>query len=310
MRSLDRKIHDLDFPNLYFPEIYCMQGGYKRFFELYPELCSPSSYVSMTDGRYLEEHKLASKLWKKKGELSPFASKCPSPSLFLSPRSFPSSSVSSSRASTPSASMCASPASPHARSFSSFSSAPSPLTRSSSSLATTSPLTRSSSSSTVSSPITRSSSSLSERRHEVESPSDLMFDMPSPVRSPSRSPVRSPQTLSSSQSSPEFLAFRRDPTESLGLPEFSLSRRRPNIRPLDLNGINHPRTGRRIYLDESDSSSLSSLSLPTLPTLPSDPVFGLSGGDDSFVMSLQVQVAERSRRPKRLLSFADPSSPV
>lgn len=36
LRERDRKIHINDYPNLFYPEIYVMEGGYKLFFEFYP----------------------------------------------------------------------------------------------------------------------------------------------------------------------------------------------------------------------------------------------------------------------------------
>jgi hypothetical protein len=48
LRERDRKIHgDRYFPHLFFPELYVMRGGYKHFFNSFPELCEPRSYLPM-----------------------------------------------------------------------------------------------------------------------------------------------------------------------------------------------------------------------------------------------------------------------
>ena len=48
IRDLDRKVHGMDgFPNLFYPEMYLLEGGYKCFFERFPMHCDPSAYVPM-----------------------------------------------------------------------------------------------------------------------------------------------------------------------------------------------------------------------------------------------------------------------
>lgn len=37
------------YPDLFYPEIYILEGGYKAFSEKHLELCHPKSYVSMND---------------------------------------------------------------------------------------------------------------------------------------------------------------------------------------------------------------------------------------------------------------------
>lgn len=50
MRQFDRKLHGIKgFPNLHFPEIYVIAGGYRAFHQKYPELCTPHNYISMED---------------------------------------------------------------------------------------------------------------------------------------------------------------------------------------------------------------------------------------------------------------------
>jgi hypothetical protein len=40
------------YPKLYYPEIYILQGGYSGFFSHYKERCEPQSYVAMQDERH------------------------------------------------------------------------------------------------------------------------------------------------------------------------------------------------------------------------------------------------------------------
>jgi rhodanese-related sulfurtransferase len=59
LRNMDRMRNP--YPSLTFPEIYIMEGGYKKFYSVYPELCSPKGYVAMDDENYRnlcrKEHK-------------------------------------------------------------------------------------------------------------------------------------------------------------------------------------------------------------------------------------------------------------
>jgi M-phase inducer tyrosine phosphatase len=54
-RELDRSQNT--YPDLSFPHIYLLAGGYKEFWEKYPDLCS-GGYVSMRDSHYLESGEL------------------------------------------------------------------------------------------------------------------------------------------------------------------------------------------------------------------------------------------------------------
>ena len=40
------------YPKLYYPEIYILQGGYSGFFQNYKERCEPQNYVAMQDERH------------------------------------------------------------------------------------------------------------------------------------------------------------------------------------------------------------------------------------------------------------------
>lgn len=53
LRDWDRKVNN--YPNLYYPEVYILSGGYKRFFEEFPDLCDPSRYLTMFDSSYSEQ---------------------------------------------------------------------------------------------------------------------------------------------------------------------------------------------------------------------------------------------------------------
>jgi len=50
LRQLDRISNT--YPSLTLPDVYIMEGGYKAFYEAYPDLCSPRDYVSMWDTRF------------------------------------------------------------------------------------------------------------------------------------------------------------------------------------------------------------------------------------------------------------------
>lgn len=53
LRNIDR--HKNEYPKLDFPEIYVLEGGYRNFYENYPELCTPNCYIQMNDKRFKEE---------------------------------------------------------------------------------------------------------------------------------------------------------------------------------------------------------------------------------------------------------------
>jgi len=55
MRSHDRVVNAVGFPYLHFPDIYVVEGGYKNFFQQYPEYCTPQAYLEMRDPRFAEE---------------------------------------------------------------------------------------------------------------------------------------------------------------------------------------------------------------------------------------------------------------
>lgn len=54
-RSLDRQYHLTDYPQLSFPSIYLLDGGYAQFYENCKEFCQPIAYVSMFEQKYHQE---------------------------------------------------------------------------------------------------------------------------------------------------------------------------------------------------------------------------------------------------------------
>jgi hypothetical protein len=37
------------------PDVYVIEGGYKKFFKEYPDLCEPNGYTRMIDPKYSNE---------------------------------------------------------------------------------------------------------------------------------------------------------------------------------------------------------------------------------------------------------------
>jgi len=56
-RSEDRNIHERSYPQLYYPEIYLLEGGYKGFYEYSKEFCIPNQYRTMIDIDYQEQYR-------------------------------------------------------------------------------------------------------------------------------------------------------------------------------------------------------------------------------------------------------------
>ncbi|XP_003384718.1 PREDICTED: M-phase inducer phosphatase-like [Amphimedon queenslandica] len=49
MRKVDRERNGMEFPKLYYPELYLIEGGYKNFYATHPDLCEPKEYKTMLD---------------------------------------------------------------------------------------------------------------------------------------------------------------------------------------------------------------------------------------------------------------------
>ncbi|CAF0789181.1 unnamed protein product [Adineta steineri] len=56
-RSEDRNIHEKNYPQLHYPEIYLLEGGYKAFYEYSKEFCLPNQYRTMIDVDYQEQYR-------------------------------------------------------------------------------------------------------------------------------------------------------------------------------------------------------------------------------------------------------------
>ncbi|XP_065649983.1 M-phase inducer phosphatase 1 isoform X2 [Hydra vulgaris] len=61
LRNKDRDIHQHCYPNLYYPEMYILEGGYKEFFNQKKEYCTPESYQEMADPNFAQDLKKFSK---------------------------------------------------------------------------------------------------------------------------------------------------------------------------------------------------------------------------------------------------------
>nr|XP_045590164.1 M-phase inducer phosphatase-like [Procambarus clarkii]XP_045590165.1 M-phase inducer phosphatase-like [Procambarus clarkii] len=84
LREMDRTANKEHYPALHFPETYLLEGGYKAFFEKYPELCTPNDYVRMLDANFAEDLKLfrgKSKSWAAENKQSRGRSALPRPGL-------------------------------------------------------------------------------------------------------------------------------------------------------------------------------------------------------------------------------------
>ncbi|KAL3659046.1 hypothetical protein V7S43_015930 [Phytophthora oleae] len=68
VRNVDRRLHADSYPELYYPELYLIDGGYKHCFEtLQHEICAPSAlYVTMEDERFVEECRREFAAWRRR----------------------------------------------------------------------------------------------------------------------------------------------------------------------------------------------------------------------------------------------------
>lgn len=49
LRRIDRTRNGANWPDLYYPELYLLEGGYSAFYSLFPEYCDPQGYVKMKE---------------------------------------------------------------------------------------------------------------------------------------------------------------------------------------------------------------------------------------------------------------------
>ncbi|KAG3014547.1 hypothetical protein JG687_00013406 [Phytophthora cactorum] len=68
VRNVDRRLHADSYPELYYPELYLIDGGYKNCFDtLQHEICAPSAvYVTMEDERFVEECRREFATWRRR----------------------------------------------------------------------------------------------------------------------------------------------------------------------------------------------------------------------------------------------------
>ncbi len=57
IRERDRALNKNNYPQLHYPEMYLLEGGYKSFFESFEHMCEPKSYVQMLDNNHREDLK-------------------------------------------------------------------------------------------------------------------------------------------------------------------------------------------------------------------------------------------------------------
>ncbi|ESO86600.1 hypothetical protein LOTGIDRAFT_129079 [Lottia gigantea] len=55
LRSQDRLLNSDNYPSLYYPEVYILDGGYKDFYEQTQNLCESCDYIQMVDPLFTEE---------------------------------------------------------------------------------------------------------------------------------------------------------------------------------------------------------------------------------------------------------------
>jgi len=57
LRNMDRECNKDCYPALHYPELYILEGGYKAFFQMHPELCEPCGYKPMLHEDHADEMK-------------------------------------------------------------------------------------------------------------------------------------------------------------------------------------------------------------------------------------------------------------
>jgi hypothetical protein len=67
IRERDRMLNKDNYPNLFYPEIYLLEGGYKAFYEQFDDFCAPKSYMPMLHDNHRDDMKFfrrKSKSWQ------------------------------------------------------------------------------------------------------------------------------------------------------------------------------------------------------------------------------------------------------
>ncbi|KAJ3084186.1 cell division cycle- protein [Quaeritorhiza haematococci] len=57
LRNHDRHLNLVNYPQLHYPEIYILNGGYREFFADHQDRCTPQNYIRMLDDAYKEDCK-------------------------------------------------------------------------------------------------------------------------------------------------------------------------------------------------------------------------------------------------------------
>ena len=57
MRNQDRALNEHCYPNLFYPELYLLEGGYKSFYESFKNYCEPQMYKPMLHAEHSEDLK-------------------------------------------------------------------------------------------------------------------------------------------------------------------------------------------------------------------------------------------------------------
>ena len=55
IRNLDRKLHAATYPELHYPQVFLLEGGYKKFFQEEPACCEPRAYCPMAQKEHEDE---------------------------------------------------------------------------------------------------------------------------------------------------------------------------------------------------------------------------------------------------------------
>ncbi|XP_064611576.1 M-phase inducer phosphatase 1-A-like [Liolophura sinensis] len=66
LRAMDRDLNKDRYPELFYPEVYLLDGGYKNFFQTQKKCCHPQTYMPMHHGDYKEDlrkFRVKSKSW-------------------------------------------------------------------------------------------------------------------------------------------------------------------------------------------------------------------------------------------------------
>eukprot|EP01124_Arcella_intermedia_P030319 TRINITY_DN660_c0_g1_i1.p1 TRINITY_DN660_c0_g1~~TRINITY_DN660_c0_g1_i1.p1 ORF type:complete len:589 (-),score=50.06 TRINITY_DN660_c0_g1_i1:160-1689(-) len=76
LRSWDRKKHEACYPTLLFPEMYLLEGGYRKFYEDCADFCEPRGYIEMRDQFFINECKEAMKFRNRSKSCSRISRSC------------------------------------------------------------------------------------------------------------------------------------------------------------------------------------------------------------------------------------------